>query len=1017
MKPNPTKLAILISLLGLGLPWPEIALSENGSASASASSDMNSKDAAVRSALGLLEAPKPQTKVSRTAKKTASTKQTKRAPAPPPGQNTLDTIAWDKAALGLEAGVDPLSGRAVVGRQIESRRPVRDDQLAMIKVALGLGSYRPTATSIALLERRPLEGRASQIVIAVAKAMPAVADEPLRTKVDADGPLLESPKFKPGFRSRSLFDSNGAPGEPLRDQDESPPMLADELRGAARREQRWSPAPGLVTTFPSVDSWAAVEMQSATTTLKRGEEPGVVAGTLTSQFEVFTDDRKTDVGPIFGGAKAERDAEPSVPDFSLLSASAEPASPILIDVPVLVPESRPSQSILLLGTDKYGPNDSALHSTLDLFEQSALVARASPESPTAPGLAPDLSSLQTGSVMMDSKSISLKNNYYATRPFLTPDALLRAFAGELGANDIPRDVDARHKQESATGRPSIEQLDIEARDDLFAIEQERDIERILSGRNVDRMADSTEFAASAAERFPAADVPMVVLLMERLHLPANEARPSTSPETLTAIDINLDELDGFYYPLLPTLPSVAAAELRREEVPTVNKLGLETLYINLDELNGFQYPLLPRLTLDASAELHGEIPEIKQLMLTAVDINLDEFAGFQYPLLPRLEPVASAELLGEMATIDQFNALSAAKIGSKAGHAEVQSGADELVELPTASVWASAMWRGVEPSADATRNVSTLAESTMQSGRRYLDRPVSSMEALATEPAVKIETLPKTESAVVRAMAKLAADPVVKAEPVRASDSSIEEPATETALKIETYPEKESNVVRAMAKLAGNHVAQGGPVRTSDKLVQAPHVASPLLGLREGPAAVAITQAALAPMSSVAVDHTAQTDAKRSDSIAESDETRTKSFGRDLLALGDGKLDQMRGGFETDSGLKISFGIERAVYINGSLVTTTSLNVSDLSKLTAGQSQAAGLNGASLALVQNGAGNTFQPGQISSSNIGTVIQNTLNDQKIQGVTLINATVNSLEFLKGINLQSTIRNAITDSLRR
>ncbi len=151
--------------------------------------------------------------------------------------------------------------------------------------------------------------------------------------------------------------------------------------------------------------------------------------------------------------------------------------------------------------------------------------------------------------------------------------------------------------------------------------------------------------------------------------------------------------------------------------------------------------------------------------------------------------------------------------------------------------------------------------------------------------------------------------------------------------------------------------------------------------------------------------------------IAESDELRTNPLQGDLVSLSNSKLDQMRGGFETPTGLTISFGIERAVYINGNLVTTTSLNVSDLSKLSAGAAQAAGLSGASLGLIQNGQGNTFAPGQIAASSVATVIQNTLNDQKIQGITLINATVNSLDLIRRSNVQSSILNGLTDSLRR
>ena len=62
-------------------------------------------------------------------------------------------------------------------------------------------------------------------------------------------------------------------------------------------------------------------------------------------------------------------------------------------------------------------------------------------------------------------------------------------------------------------------------------------------------------------------------------------------------------------------------------------------------------------------------------------------------------------------------------------------------------------------------------------------------------------------------------------------------------------------------------------------------------------------------------------------------------------------------------------------------------------------------------------GNTFVSGPVSAATLGTVVQNTLNDQKIQSVTAINATVNSLQIVKAQNLQSSLRSAIIDSLRR
>lgn len=136
-----------------------------------------------------------------------------------------------------------------------------------------------------------------------------------------------------------------------------------------------------------------------------------------------------------------------------------------------------------------------------------------------------------------------------------------------------------------------------------------------------------------------------------------------------------------------------------------------------------------------------------------------------------------------------------------------------------------------------------------------------------------------------------------------------------------------------------------------------------------------------------------------------------------LVALSDDKLDSMRAGFETPTGLQISFGIERAVYINGSLVTTTSVNVADLGRMTAGQALQSGLERTTLALIQNGPNNAFNPGQLSTGSVTTVIQNTLDNQKIQGTTLINATVNSLDLAKRSDLQNSIQNGITGSLRR
>jgi len=136
-------------------------------------------------------------------------------------------------------------------------------------------------------------------------------------------------------------------------------------------------------------------------------------------------------------------------------------------------------------------------------------------------------------------------------------------------------------------------------------------------------------------------------------------------------------------------------------------------------------------------------------------------------------------------------------------------------------------------------------------------------------------------------------------------------------------------------------------------------------------------------------------------------------------ALGYESLDEIRGGFEpADSQLKFSFGIERAVFINGELVTTTVLNLRDL-QWTSGvgpapEAATSGIAGA-VGIIQNGGGNAV-PAQIGANLAGTVIQNTLDNQAIQTVTTVNAAVNSAQILRAMSVQSAVQNGLINSLR-
>jgi hypothetical protein len=133
------------------------------------------------------------------------------------------------------------------------------------------------------------------------------------------------------------------------------------------------------------------------------------------------------------------------------------------------------------------------------------------------------------------------------------------------------------------------------------------------------------------------------------------------------------------------------------------------------------------------------------------------------------------------------------------------------------------------------------------------------------------------------------------------------------------------------------------------------------------------------------------------------------------LAASDHTLSQLRGGFDLGAGLVVSFGISRAVYINGQLITSTSLQVGDLSRLTPTQAAALGQQIATQTqVVQNGPGNTLESGT-DKVPLTTFIQNTLNNQTIRNQTVIQATSNGLSMVKNMNLQSTINQAIANAI--
>ncbi|MDO8448005.1 MAG: hypothetical protein Q7T10_04280 [Rhodoferax sp.] len=160
------------------------------------------------------------------------------------------------------------------------------------------------------------------------------------------------------------------------------------------------------------------------------------------------------------------------------------------------------------------------------------------------------------------------------------------------------------------------------------------------------------------------------------------------------------------------------------------------------------------------------------------------------------------------------------------------------------------------------------------------------------------------------------------------------------------------------------------------------------------------------------------------------------------LAASDERLDNMRGGFDAGSGLSVSFGIVKTVMINGNIVTKISFNLPDISKITAETARVVNDALAKAGIIQNGAGNIVDTGVrsevaagttagapiqstpvapgvgsqvVAGTALTTLIQNTLNDQKIQTLTVINAGVNSLGLLRTMNTQTILKDALFGSI--
>ncbi|MBX3329899.1 MAG: hypothetical protein KF722_05835 [Nitrospira sp.] len=162
--------------------------------------------------------------------------------------------------------------------------------------------------------------------------------------------------------------------------------------------------------------------------------------------------------------------------------------------------------------------------------------------------------------------------------------------------------------------------------------------------------------------------------------------------------------------------------------------------------------------------------------------------------------------------------------------------------------------------------------------------------------------------------------------------------------------------------------------------------------------------------------------------------------------LSEAVLDCMRGGFQRDpDGPFMSFGIERNVFINEKLVSSTMLNIPDLKRLAdhrdfnpfpdhrdmksfvndsdmrssvdhSGMKPFADRPSDTLTLIQSGPGNSVPHDVSSLPPFMTLIQNSLDNRAIQSETVINATVEALTWARSLHLGNALSQASIEAIR-
>jgi hypothetical protein len=129
-------------------------------------------------------------------------------------------------------------------------------------------------------------------------------------------------------------------------------------------------------------------------------------------------------------------------------------------------------------------------------------------------------------------------------------------------------------------------------------------------------------------------------------------------------------------------------------------------------------------------------------------------------------------------------------------------------------------------------------------------------------------------------------------------------------------------------------------------------------------------------------------------------------------AIDESRLAEVRGGFELPTQLHASLSVERAAFVDGERVVNLRADIPDIAHMTAGQATALQSVIAPL-VIQDGPGNTVLANLAPAA---TVIQNTLNDQRLLSLTTINVDVNTLGAFRDLGFHDALRDHLVPGVR-